>query len=323
MILDAAPVAAVEGAVADQVDGAGHVLPLALRHHQQDALGHALADEREEAAVEVGPAPFARAGIDVEPVERVPVGFGQIGAGDPLDGEPGRQRVAPLALDRLALARGQRAEEIVEGGVARIVPVELLVDAAQEAEVARPLGLRLRQEGGVDRRGLDLLAQGPQAGDEGGGGLVRVLARGDQEARAGDRRERHADLELRVVAAAGALEGVGPAVIEHVLALRMGLQVAGGIADHPAVALGGDVQRQPAGAAADASRILQRRQEGVADEGVVALGCARKRLGREGAAVPLGRRDLGDALDDADLQGARLRGGAAPCFAGLFHGVRS
>ncbi len=101
----------------------------------------------------------------------------EVGAGDPLDGDAGGERVAPLALDRLALARGERAQEIVEGGIAVVVPVELLVDPAQEAQRPGPLGLGLGQERRVDRGGLDLPAQGAQAGDEGGGGLVGILAR--------------------------------------------------------------------------------------------------------------------------------------------------
>ena len=48
---------------------------------------------------------------------------------------------------------------------------------------------------------------------------------GDQEARSADRRERNADEQLRVVADARALGGVGPAVVEDELALAVRLDV--------------------------------------------------------------------------------------------------
>ncbi len=43
------------------------------------------------------------------------------------------ERITPLALDRLAVARIQGGEEVVEGRKALIVPVELLVGALEEA----------------------------------------------------------------------------------------------------------------------------------------------------------------------------------------------
>ena len=50
-----------------------------------------------------------------------------------VDGDAGGERLAPFALDRLAVARIERGEEIVEALVAVIVPVELLVGALQES----------------------------------------------------------------------------------------------------------------------------------------------------------------------------------------------
>jgi inorganic pyrophosphatase len=48
VVLDAAPVAAVEGVGADEVDRAGDVAAAAAGHDQEDVVGHALADQREE-----------------------------------------------------------------------------------------------------------------------------------------------------------------------------------------------------------------------------------------------------------------------------------
>ncbi len=44
-MLDAAPVPAIEGVGADEVDGAGDVAALALGHDEQHALRHPLADQ--------------------------------------------------------------------------------------------------------------------------------------------------------------------------------------------------------------------------------------------------------------------------------------
>src|SRR5689334_15273363 len=99
--------------------------------------------------------------------------------------------------------------------------MELLVGALQIALAGKQTRFVLGQERDVDRRDVALVAERDQAGRE------RFLHRGGlrtgprEEARAGRRRERHADLELRVVAAPGALIGIGPAMVEDILALRM------------------------------------------------------------------------------------------------------
>ena len=47
----------------------------------------------------------------------------------------------------------------------------------------------------------------------------------DEQAAAGHGRERHRDLDLRIIVAAGPLIGVGPGMVEDVFALRMGLHI--------------------------------------------------------------------------------------------------
>jgi hypothetical protein len=59
------------------------------------------------------------------------------------------QGLRALLAYRLALARGERGQEIVEGGVARIVPVELLVGALEEVAGSEPVPLVFAQEGDV------------------------------------------------------------------------------------------------------------------------------------------------------------------------------
>ena len=85
VVLDRAPVAAIQRVGADEVERAGNLSAGALGHDQQDVVAHALADQREERAGEVGPAPFARAGLHVEGEERIPGRLGQVGAGEPMD----------------------------------------------------------------------------------------------------------------------------------------------------------------------------------------------------------------------------------------------
>ncbi len=229
------PVAAEKRVRADEVDGAGDPAAGPFRHDEDDAVGHGPADLRIELAGEVGPAPFARAGLHVEAKEHVPDVFRQFAAGQPMHADAVLQRLAALPLDGLALARRQRLEEGVEAGVAGVLPVELLVGAPQEALLGEVAALRLRHEGDVDGGRLLPPAQLPQARRQRGSHRLGVGARPHQQAPSGRGRERHGHLELGVVVAAGALVGLGPAAVEHVLAARMRFQIAGHRAEERAV----------------------------------------------------------------------------------------
>ena len=85
-------------------------------------VGHALADEIEEFAGQIGRAPFAVGGREVEAVERVPMPRLDRAAGQRLDLDAARERIAPLAADLLALARIERREEVVEAAHSRHCP---------------------------------------------------------------------------------------------------------------------------------------------------------------------------------------------------------
>src|SRR5437763_11796581 len=152
MMLDRAPVPAVERIRTDEVDGAGDVASGALSHHQQDALAHRLADQRIERPREIRPPPLARPGLHVEREERVPGRFREAGAGEPFDLDAGCQRVLAFAPDGLALARGERAEEILERAVALVLPVELLIGALEEAALAEQAPFFGGRERDVDRQ---------------------------------------------------------------------------------------------------------------------------------------------------------------------------
>ena len=80
----------------------------------------------------------------------------------------------------------------------------------------------------------------------------------DEKTATGDGRERHGDLQLRVVAPAGALEGVGPLVIEDVLAIGMRSSVHRRDADRPPCIFEHGVNRAPAGCGADRLAVFER-----------------------------------------------------------------
>src|SRR5690606_28002356 len=127
VVLNRTPVAADKGVRADEVDRARDVAAVAARHHEQYVVGHALADQREEPAVEVGAAPFARASFHIEGIEIVPNGFREIPAGEPIDLNVSNKCLAPLLAQGLPLAGGERCQEIFVGRISFVEEMELLV----------------------------------------------------------------------------------------------------------------------------------------------------------------------------------------------------
>ncbi len=83
-------------------------------------------------------------------------------------------------------------------------------------------------------------------------------------------REWHGDLELGIVAPAGALIGFRPAVVENVFAAGMGFHVAGDGADEgTGGVLGEQVHRLPADACPDRLRQFKRGEEIMGNEWVI------------------------------------------------------
>ena len=110
----------------------------------------------------------------------------------------------------------------------------------------------------------------------------------------GDRRERHGDLELGIVAAARAFQRLGPAMVEHVFALRMALHIKRrGAVESPVVRLRHQILGLPAGAPAHGFRVFQSLQEAVAEERVSS------RARGERAGIPLRGVDRCKRIDDA------------------------
>ena len=119
-----------------------------------------------------------------------------------------------------------------------------------------------------------------------------------EQARSRHRREGHRRLELGIITAAGALEGLRPAMVEDVFALAVALHVKrDGALQGAVVGFGQEILRLPAGAPADRLGILQRLQEAVAEERVA--GRARGQRAR----VPLLGFDCGKRFDDPQADG--------------------
>ena len=144
------------GGDADQVARAGYYPRPARRDGQEDAVGHGRAEQREEPPRQVWPSPLAAAGVLVKAPEGVPVALGDRRAGQQVDLDPIDQRPVALLAYRLALPRRQAGEEVGEGGVAGVDPVELLVDPHQPPRRLEVLDLLGRDEGGMGRRQLVL-----------------------------------------------------------------------------------------------------------------------------------------------------------------------
>ena len=154
MMFDRAPVAAKQRIGADEIDGAGDPATVAPGHDERDVLSHAFADQRKEAAGEVGPAPFPRTGLHVEAEEGVPGVFGDVFAVERVNRDAVNERIAPFAPDRLAVTRVERIEKILETSVTTVAPVKLLVVALQESLGSQKLPFGFARKRHMNGRGF-------------------------------------------------------------------------------------------------------------------------------------------------------------------------
>ena len=106
MILDRAPVAAEKSLAADEIERPGDPAASAPGHHQEHVIAHGFMDKVEKGAGQIGPPPFARAGILIESPEGLPVLREDFIARQHVDGAAKALGARPLLADRLALSRG-------------------------------------------------------------------------------------------------------------------------------------------------------------------------------------------------------------------------
>ena len=122
---------------ADQVERAGDRPAVAIGEEQQQPVAHRLAEQVEEGAGQIGMAPFA--------ARRCPGRNAHIAShsAGPISAPRSARELQPLArrrallADRLALAAGQRGEEIVEVGIAAVAPVILDAVRGSASRAAR------------------------------------------------------------------------------------------------------------------------------------------------------------------------------------------
>src|SRR5262249_29224444 len=161
---------------------------------------------------------------------------------------------------------------IVEIRVTGIFPMKLLVSPLQKTLPAEYAPFRFCQKGhmcggeftcrrdlheGVCKRAADGISQ---------------RAWCHEQSRARDRREPDRDLKLGIVVAAGALECLGPTMIENVFPAGMAFHVRRCCTQKGTILVFDEkVPRLPARSAADCSRLLQRRQKLVRNEWVGGL----------------------------------------------------
>src|SRR5262249_10193577 len=112
-VSNTAPVATIKCFTADEIERGGHRMPVFLGNEEHAMFGHSFAEQREEVAVEVRRAPFARAGVLVAAEKEVPIARCDIRAAQAFDREAFRGAL-PFAADGLALLRGEIGEEIVK-----------------------------------------------------------------------------------------------------------------------------------------------------------------------------------------------------------------
>jgi hypothetical protein len=178
-----------------------------------------------------------------------------------VNGDAVRERFASFAPDRLAVTRVERIKKILETSVTPVVPVKLLVVTLQEPLGSQKLPFGFARKRHVNRRGFRHPAQGDESARERAADTPVVNALADQEPRSGRRGKWNRDLQFRVVASARAFIGIGPATVEHILALRVRFQIAWHDAGDSAAEPDQQMARSPAGPRAGRSGRFQCRKK--------------------------------------------------------------
>ena len=222
-----APVAAEQRVFTDEIQRPADDPALQLGQDQKYAVGHGLVELVEHAFGQIGAAPFAVDGRQVEAVEMVDMFGCDVFAGQPQQADTGFLDGTAFLADVLALARRQRGKEPVEIGIAVILPVELDRRTDHPAKVGQWGGIALGQEINMRRRQFEPLQILHHSVCKRGAKLRGAVRRSitDEESRAGRRGEGHRRQHFRIIGPAGAGEGVRPAVVEDIFAVRMMFQI--------------------------------------------------------------------------------------------------
>lgn len=187
------------------------------------------------------------------------------------------------------------------------MPVKLTTDALQPTLPAshQPIGLRL----GEVHMDAGYLLSVQLLGEP----IEQRCRRLDiaEQALARDRSERYGAQQLGVVADAGALAGVRPGPVEHVLTVGMALAIQRQCGPQPTLRIAQQAMgRLPATAPSDTAAVLERTEKRVTQKGL--------RIGQQG--VPFGGIEFGEAVQGLDRHGSQSglsRRRKSPAKAGL------
>ena len=215
--------------------------------------------------------PILRAGLVAPEVLESDIGFGD----------------APsFAAYLLAFLRGKTPEEVLEGRVAVVMPMELTTLARHQPVIPEEPPLAVGGKQHVQRGGADVRTERSRGNQEFLCNGLEFGAIVDEQAPAGGRGKRHRGNELRVVGQLRLLIGSRPAPVKHEFSAGVVLDIEGQGARQPAVVVGrSQIRRVPGGLLSHATGVFQRAQEFVAQEG---------RVRRE--PIPRGRVDFRDAV---------------------------
>ncbi len=260
------PVASVQRFVVEQVERHGHVPAALSRNDHQQVFRHRLAQLQEELQREVGHGAVSAVGAHVAVGEEHPVLLRDLAAAQVAELHAGIAHLASLLADFLALVVAHLAEVIVEAAIAGVEPVELHAVADQHAGILEHVALGLVGEQAVKggKPAVACIVDGRNQQQP----AALVVFR--QQARSAHRRERDRGQQLGIVGNAVALVRIGPGPIEYVFPVGVLLHVHRHRRDQVRAQPQGQVLRHPAGAQADALRLLQCQQEGMAQERVLA-----------------------------------------------------
>ena len=284
-VLGRTPVAAVERVGVEHVECRADRHAVAHAEHQHEVVGHRVGDAQEEVEIQVRRRVVPAVRVVVAAHEEAPVGVPDLAPDLPDELDAGLADLAALLLQLLALLVVHAREEVVEVREAVVRPVELHRAPRHAAEPLELAGFGLGREEAVECVDLRLAGELQRRTDE---QRARPGIR-CQHARPRHRRERNRRQQLRVVVPPRARPRVGPRPVEDVLAVRMALEIQRQRAVQFGAVAQQQVARRPAGVLAGRAALVHRVEERVRQQRMSA-----------GEAIPRGRRDGGERIDDLD-----------------------
>ena len=291
-LLGASPVTAVERRVAAIHQRTGNGFAIAIGQHEHDAVRQRSRDLAEKALVEGRNAPFIIESPGVEVTEIAPVSWRCAVTVKNADLHARLADPAPLLENRLALARRQPPEKIVEVRIALVVPVKLAIVPDQKPLLLQIIDLSIlgKKQVKAARPRLACQRQGRLQQQRKHPLPIGIAA---EHALPATGRVGHGRDQLRKIGMPRSLVGVGPGVVEDEFTVGVGFFVQGHGTGQAIAVVDRDVPRQPAEVLSDTAVRLHGLQEFVAHQRVVV----------PDERVPVVGRDRGDIAVNLDLQG--------------------